>query len=92
MDNLYSTTPQATYRGRTAGHYVRSAKVVQSNAGDWGIITPSLPRCWLVLTDGGHVVIDSGCADDVVLVASGRAIEKLEALTRRADRLMMADA
>lgn len=74
---------QQTYRGRTAGGWLRGARVVQTDSGDSHVGHPELPGCLLVETESGALVI-GGDEIEVRLTVSPRAAERLADLGREA--------
>ena len=81
---------QKTYKGKTAGGYVKSAKVTRMQAGTYEVTTPLLPGAILVMSDDGDMVIRDYDGIVVSLECSGKAASKLDQLTDLANDKMEA--
>jgi hypothetical protein len=72
--------PQKTYKGKTAGHYLKFAQVCETQAGSFDIFCEKLPGCKLMMTDNDDMVVVDYDGIRVVLELSGRAYDKLSSL------------
>jgi hypothetical protein len=86
---MYRIHRQQTYRGRTAGGWLKRARVVRCAAGNYEVATPDLPYHVLVVTEDGEMVLDNGGRATICLTMSVRAARKLRRLKQEAERLML---
>lgn len=87
MSDLYRIPEQHTFRGRTAGSYLRTALAVRNKAGFGFVVTDDLHGYEMLLTEDGALVLNNYDGDPVCLSCSKRALTALRRLTAAADRL-----
>jgi len=86
----YTITTQRTYKGKTAGQWVKRAEIATMQAGNVEIVTPDLPGCLLLLTQDDRLVIDNVRGHVVSLYCGVRAIAKMAKLSAAAEAAMLA--
>lgn len=80
---------QKTYKGRTAGGYLKNAEVSEMQSGDYAVTSPDLNGCTLMMSVNGDMIVSDFSGIVCVLELSGRAISKLLAMEKEADMLMI---
>jgi hypothetical protein len=91
---MYTVESQKTYKGKTAGGWLKAAEVTECKAGltyTW-VSIPGDGDCQILLSDDGDMVITNYYGIVVVLDTSMRAYRKLLALEARADKVNLRKA
>ena len=87
MSSIYIIPAQGTYKGRTAGGYIKTAKVVRNQAGFGFVVSDLLPGAEMILTESGDLVINNFDGAAVRMPTSDRAEAQLRRLIAKADAL-----
>lgn len=82
MGNCYVVQSQKTYKGKTAGGWLKTANIAESKAGIahvW-LDIPGVGNCQIQLADDGDMVISSYDGIVAALETSAKAYRTLKAL------------
>jgi len=87
MNDLYKVEPQKTWKGKTAGAWLKECTVEQSKAGPVYVwLTAGKTTYQVVLSDDGDMVISDYDHIEVVLEMSDRARKTLQRMEELADK------
>lgn len=78
-----------TYKGRTAGGYLKSAEVSEMQSGDFFVTSPDLPGCIILMSDNGDMIVSDFGGVVCSLRMSQKAYEKLNGLETAAANMFL---
>jgi hypothetical protein len=83
MNNLYTVESQKTYKGKTAGGWLKTATIAECEA---GIVYVWINGYQAVLADDGDLVLSDYSGIVASIVPSSRALRKMRKLEKLADK------